>query len=80
MVSLWHAKLTSIRGKAYFSDLGSSNGSYLNGKIVAPDLPIEIASGDRILLGETELEVQLVKAAPPAEAVGAGAGAAGAKA
>jgi hypothetical protein len=63
-VSLWHGKITSIQGKAYYTDLETTNGSYINGEIVPPDVPQELASGDALTLGDVELRVQLVRAAP----------------
>ena len=67
-VSLWHGKITSIQGKAFYTDLETTNGSYINGEIVPPDVPQELASGDTLTLGDVELSVRLLRAAPEAAA------------
>lgn len=64
-VSSQHARLQKIHGKWKLSDLGSSNGTYVNGKKV---LEAVLASGDfidiglcRILVESTTLTIRCVK-------------------
>lgn len=55
-VSQAHARV-SRRGDAWVvEDLGSTNGTYLNRRKVT--VPTEIAPGDRIRVGKTEMEVR----------------------
>lgn len=49
MVSLWHAELRINHGKATITDLGSSNGTFVNGIRVSRTTPLE--PGDVIALG-----------------------------
>ena len=51
MVSRFHAQLTESNGAVLFEDLGSGNGSFLNGKRVAANTPSILNDGDRIKLG-----------------------------
>jgi pSer/pThr/pTyr-binding forkhead associated (FHA) protein len=37
-------------------DLGSTNGTFLNGNPVTPRTPQRLRSGDRIKIGEVEIE------------------------
>lgn len=61
-VSLWHGKITCLQGKVFFTDLESSNGSYLNGERLTAHVPVEVISGSRLTLGDVELLVELSKA------------------
>jgi hypothetical protein len=55
-VSDEHAMVVRVEGDWRVRDLGSTNGTYLNGqKVVAPT---SIAAGDQIQLGKTRLEVR----------------------
>ncbi len=50
-----HAMFQIVGESSYFLiDLGSRNGSFVNGKRVT--IPVSLKNGDRIILGETELE------------------------
>jgi len=48
-----HAEIIAINGSWLLKDLGSANGTYLNGTRVEQDLPLK--TGDRIRLGDTEI-------------------------
>lgn len=55
-VSDEHAELVRTDGQWRVRDLGSTNGTYLNGqKVIAPTA---IAAGDQLQLGKTRLEVR----------------------
>ena len=60
-VSLWHGKITCIQGRVFFTDLESSNGSYLNGERLTSHIPVEITTGSRLTLGDVELQIALIK-------------------
>lgn len=53
-VSATHARLYSIDGVTFVEDLGSTNGSYLNGARLGSTQ--SIAVGDRLQIGSTVLE------------------------
>jgi len=59
-VSRHHARLQARRGTLVFTDLGSTNGSRVNGAHVAE---VVLGEGDRIELGDTVLVVESI---PPA--------------
>lgn len=60
-VSRTHAVLSVQLEKATIRDLGSSNGTYLNGRRI--DKEVTLAEGDRLTIGETELVMRV--AGPP---------------
>lgn len=51
MVSRFHAQLTEVEGAIVLEDLGSGNGSFLNGKLIPAKTPSILKDGDRIKLG-----------------------------
>jgi pSer/pThr/pTyr-binding forkhead associated (FHA) protein len=50
-------------GRLLYTDLGSSNGTFLNGKELTEHKDVELASGDKLILGDTELVVTLTTTA-----------------
>jgi len=64
VVSKQHAKLFWKKDKLYVVDLGSTNGTSLNGKVISepdrrPGKEYELAHGDRILIANIELKLVL---------------------
>jgi pSer/pThr/pTyr-binding forkhead associated (FHA) protein len=55
MVSQLHARLFRSERDLYIEDLGSTNGTFLNGKKVSA--PAHLKKGDRVRVGPVELEV-----------------------
>ena len=53
-VSQVHARAFDRDGKLWVEDLGSTNGTYVNGKPVSE--PVMLRRGDRVQVGETVLE------------------------
>lgn len=49
-----HAKLYRVEGRYYIEDLGSTNGTYVNGRRI--NYPTELRGGDYIKIGRTVLE------------------------
>jgi len=49
-----HAKIYQMEGRYYVEDLGSTNGTYVNGRRI--NYPTELRPGDRIKIGRTLLE------------------------
>jgi pSer/pThr/pTyr-binding forkhead associated (FHA) protein len=56
-VSKFHATITLANKRAYLKDIGSTNGTYLNGKPLEYDKPRELRDGDVIVVGNVELTV-----------------------
>lgn len=54
--SEFHLRITRRRGKLAASDLGSANGTYLNGRRLRN--PVDLARGDALQVGRTVLEVR----------------------
>ncbi len=57
-VSRKHAALRVDRRQLLLMDLGSSNGTWLNGSQLAPQEPIRLESGDEIRLGKLVVKVK----------------------
>jgi pSer/pThr/pTyr-binding forkhead associated (FHA) protein len=54
--SEFHLRVTSKDGKLVLSDLGSTNGTYVNGRRVT--VPVDLARGDAVQVGKTVMEVR----------------------
>jgi len=65
LVSRQHAQLECAAGRCTIEDLGSSNGTFVNGRRVSR---AALSPGDRLRLGDVELAYQGGTAAPPAGA------------
>jgi pSer/pThr/pTyr-binding forkhead associated (FHA) protein len=57
-VSRLHAKLLYIDGGFYLKDMGSTNGTWLNQKRLAPYEILPIESGDQIRLGSLNIAIE----------------------
>lgn len=53
-VSNLHARIYVLQDRYYVEDLGSTNGTYVNGRRI--NYPIELRVGDRIKVGRTLME------------------------
>lgn len=51
-ISRTHAKIMARGGRFYLVDLGSTNGTYVNGAKISPNVETEIARGDEIKLAD----------------------------
>lgn len=56
-VSGSHGQIVSHNGSLGFVDLGSRNGSKLNGSPVPPNMPVALNSGDRLTLGNADVNL-----------------------
>ena len=59
MVSRFHVEVQQIRGSYFIKDRGSSNGTYINGKLLKADKYVKIQNGDTIRLGN-RIELTMV--------------------
>jgi pSer/pThr/pTyr-binding forkhead associated (FHA) protein len=55
-VSQLHARVFREAGSTMIEDLGSTNGTYLNGKRLAT--PERVSKGDRVQIGNTVFEAE----------------------
>jgi hypothetical protein len=63
-VSRRHARVYVGRNGVQVADVASANGVYVNGERVGTD-PVRIADGDRLMLGEEELQVLVSRPSRP---------------
>ncbi len=59
VISSKHAKVELLSNEWYFTDLHSSNKSYLNGKIVTPEAPVKLSDGDNLVLANIPFTVSI---------------------
>ncbi|MBL8116397.1 MAG: FHA domain-containing protein [Anaerolineae bacterium] len=62
-VSRRHAVLRPTDTHLYLVDLGSTNGTWLNGSPVGVNIPYSLSNGDIVRLGHLEFSVQFIKKA-----------------
>lgn len=60
-VSRRHAVLLSYRNVLHVMDLGSVNGTYLNGQRLRPDRPYPLHEGDELHLGSLNMALIKIK-------------------
>jgi pSer/pThr/pTyr-binding forkhead associated (FHA) protein len=60
-VSRRHCKIWQGEGEYFIEDLGSANGTYLNGERLTPYLPHSLEDGDDLQLGQVRLGVVIQK-------------------
>ena len=53
--SKFHAVVKFVKGIGYIKDQHSKNGTYINGKEIAPDRDTRLSPGDEIRIGQTVL-------------------------
>lgn len=65
LVSGQHAEIRPNGTGYVLLDLGSTNGTMLNGQPLLPQVPQPLASGDRITIGDVDMMVELAAAGDP---------------
>lgn len=74
LVSRLHAQIIRTEDGFFVTDMGSTNGTYLNGKNINPKQLFHISSNDTLTVGKYRFIFQLVRESiPEASYVGAGA-------
>lgn len=58
-ISRNHARIYASGGEMWLEDLGSSNGTYLNGELLEPMKKYRLQNGDRITLANEEFSFQM---------------------
>ena len=56
-ISRLHASLRVVSEKVYVTDLGSSNGTWINGERISPNKPYELNNADIFLLGRLRVQI-----------------------
>lgn len=59
-VSRRHAMLQARDNRVTIQDLGSANGTYINGRVLEPNMAYRVHDRDRLRLGQLELQVHFV--------------------
>jgi pSer/pThr/pTyr-binding forkhead associated (FHA) protein len=62
-VSRRHARIHKQRAQFFIEDLGSANGTFLNGQRLTPYLPHPVNDGDEVQLGRVKVQVNISKIA-----------------
>jgi pSer/pThr/pTyr-binding forkhead associated (FHA) protein len=52
-----HAALVSYQGMVHVLDLSSVNGTFLNGQRLAPEVPYPVRTGDKLRLGNFNIQL-----------------------
>lgn len=60
LLSGTHAKFINDGEKLYLTDLGSSNGTYINRKKIEAQIPHEVNDGDEIVMGAQRIKIKKV--------------------
>lgn len=60
-VSRMHVSLRIFNGDVYAMDLGSSNGTKINGQKIVPHVEYVISHGDLVTLGRLKIQVLLIR-------------------
>src|SRR5579883_2009968 len=69
MVSRKHAKIATTSGQVLIQDLGSTNGTFVNGEKIKK---VRLKEGDRILIGTSIIKLVAVEGSAPVEAMSEG--------
>lgn len=59
VISSKHAKVELLGDEWFITDLHSSNKSYLNGKVITPDVPVRLTDGDTLVLANIPFTVSI---------------------
>ena len=57
-VSRMHARIFEESGDLFLEDFNSTNGTYLNGHLLAMNTPIRLKKGDHLIFATEEFELQ----------------------
>jgi pSer/pThr/pTyr-binding forkhead associated (FHA) protein len=68
-VSRSHARITVQNGTVTIEDVGSTNGTFVNGQKLTPQMPVPLVNGAEITFGGTKLTLRMPGAAPAQLAV-----------
>ncbi len=60
-VSRLHAALRIVKGEVVITDLGSSNGTRVNGQKIVPHVDYPVSHGDVIALGKLKIQILIIR-------------------
>lgn len=60
-VSRMHALIRPTESQLFIVDLGSTNGTWINGRSIGVNMPCSLSNGDLLTLGKLELSVRIVE-------------------
>lgn len=66
-VSGLHAEIRVENGEAWLMDVGSTNGTFVNGTRLTPNQPQLLANGDEVKIGQTSYRFEWVEPSQPEE-------------
>lgn len=55
LTSRYHAMIQKIKNDFYLRDIGSTNGTFINGKRLPADKYVKLQAGDKVTIGNTNL-------------------------
>ena len=59
-VSRKHARMKVIKNRVFIEDLGSTNGTAVNGQTIAEQGPVSVTSGDQIIIGSVLMKLRVL--------------------
>ncbi len=59
-VSRKHAKMSIKKNGLYIEDLGSTNGTSINGETIDDKGPVSVANGDQIIFGSVVMKLKVM--------------------
>ncbi|MBL4679394.1 MAG: FHA domain-containing protein [Pseudomonadales bacterium] len=59
-VSRRHARLKLMKDRAFIEDLGSTNGTSVNGQAIDDKGPVSVSSGDQIIIGSVVMKLRVL--------------------
>lgn len=59
VISSKHGKVELLNNEWFFTDLHSSNKSFLNGKVLTPDIPAKLSDNDNLTLANVQFSVSI---------------------
>jgi K+-sensing histidine kinase KdpD len=66
-VSRAHVMLRPTENKLYIIELGSTNGTFLNGHSIGVNMPHSLSDGDYLIIGRMEVMVRIIQRPAPAQ-------------
>ena len=59
-VSRKHARMRVMRDRIFIEDLGSTNGTSVNGQTIDDKGPVSVESGDQIIIGSVVMKLRVL--------------------
>jgi len=59
-VSRKHARMKAVRSRVFIEDLGSTNGTSVNGQSIDSKGPVSVANGDQVIIGSVVMKLRVL--------------------